>query len=117
MKNDIIAYERRVWEALVAGDAASDQALLDSEFIGVYSDGLAGRDEHVGQLDEGPTISSYTLSEIAVTPLGNDHALICYCATFQRTTRDTPERMYVSSIWRSQGNAWINIFSQDTPAL
>jgi hypothetical protein len=25
-------------------------------------------------------------------------------------------RMYVTSIWQSEGGLWINIFSQDTPA-
>lgn len=115
MIEDIFLHEQRVWDALVTGDAASDMVLLDPGFIGVYSDGFAGRDEHVGQLDEGPTITSYTLSEVTVKPLGEDHALICYRATFQRSARNTSEQMLVSSIWRNEKNRWVNIFSQDTP--
>ncbi len=117
MTDDIIIYERRVWDALLAGDAAADVTLLHPEFIGVYSDGFAGRDVHVGQLAQGPTIVSYTLSEVTVKHLGDDHALICYRATFQRTSRDTSEQMLVSSIWQKQDSGWINIFSQDTPAV
>lgn len=117
MKQDIIDHERRVWEALVVGDATADTALLHPDFIGVYSDGFAGRDMHVGQLAQGPTIAFYSLSEVTVKHLGDDHALICYCATFQRTSRDTSEQMLVSSIWHKQDSGWINIFSQDTPML
>ena len=117
MIEDIISYERRVWDALMTGDATADMSLLHSEFLGVYSDGFSGRDGHVGQLENGPTISSFALSEITVKPLGADHALICYLATFQRSARTTSEQMFVSSIWRQENNGWINIFSQDTPAL
>ena len=117
MIEDIISCERRVWNALMTGDATADMALLHSEFIRVYSDGFSGRDGHVGQLENGPTITSFALSEITVKPLGADHALICYLATLQRRTRTTSEQMFVSSIWRQENNGWINIFSQDTPAL
>ena len=32
---DLLAYETRVWDALVAGDAAADEALMDEGFLGV----------------------------------------------------------------------------------
>lgn len=116
MTDEIQAYERRVWDALVAGNAAADSALLHPEFIGVYPDGFAGRDGHVGQLEDGPTIASYSIDEVTIKALGLDHALICYRATFRRTSRDTSEQMFVSSVWRKHGTGWINIFSQDTPS-
>lgn len=117
MNDVIIAHERRVWDALVSGDAAADGALLHDSFIGVYSDGFAARDAHTGQLSKGPTIASYTLHEITTRPLGAEHALICYRADFRRTGRTPTEVMYVSSIWQKHSDGWINIFSQDTPAL
>lgn len=116
MTDEILAYERRVWDALMQGDSAADTALLHAEFIGVYPDGFAGRDGHVRQLENGPTIASYSLGDVTIKALGSDHALICYCAEFQRTSRDTSEQMFVSSVWRRDGASWINIFSQDTPS-
>ncbi len=117
MNNQIITHERHVWDALVSGDAAADNALLHDDFIGVYSDGFAARDAHIGQLSKGPTVASYTLHDITTKPLGEDHELICYRAVFQRLGRPQMETMYVSSIWQKRGNGWLNIFSQDTPAL
>nr|WP_298436889.1 nuclear transport factor 2 family protein [uncultured Jannaschia sp.] len=110
-----MAAERGVWNALVAGDAAADRAALDPAFLGIYPDGPAGRDGHVGQLADGPTVAAYALTEARVVPLGGDVALLTYRATFARPGAAS-EAMWVSSIWRRVGGGWINIFSQDTPA-
>ena len=109
--------ETRVWEALVCGDRQADEAALDDGFLGVYSDGFAGKADHVQQLAHGPTMKSFELSDQRVMPLGDDHAVLSYRAEFQRMNCTEPEAMYVSSIWRRSKQGWINIFSQDTPAL
>ncbi|MCC5970966.1 MAG: nuclear transport factor 2 family protein [Pararhodobacter sp.] len=116
LMNELIACETAVWEALVTGDAAADAAALSADFLGVYPDGFAGRDSHTGQLSNGPTVASYQLSEARVMPLGPDHALLAYRASFVRTGRERREGMFVSSIWRRCDDGWTNIFSQDTPA-
>ena len=116
LTDEILAYERRVWDALVRGDSAADTALLHAEFIGVYPDGFADRDGHLEQLENGSTITSYSLTDVTIKVLGPDYALICYRAKFQWTSRDTSEQMFVSSVWRRDGASWINIFSQDTPS-
>lgn len=112
---EIIEYEHSVWDALLVGDPQADAALLHEGFIGVYPDGFAHRADHVGQLAAGPTVQSYTLTQIRTERLGAGHALICYRAKFQRTDTEQTEVMYVSSIWRKANNGWCNIFSQDTP--
>lgn len=114
---EIVTHERRVWDALVQADKATDEHLLHRNFIGVYPDGFADRDAHTGQLASGPTVSAYTLSQIRTEQLGDDHTLICYRATFTRSGREAFEVMYVSSIWQRSAGGWVNIFSQDTPAL
>lgn len=113
----IMACELQVWAALARGDAAADKALLAAEFIGVYGDGIHGRGAHTGQLDHGPSIASYALSDAICRPVGGDHALLVYRADFVRAggDADRPEVMHVSSLWRRHGAGWINIFSQDTP--
>ena len=41
--------------------------------------------------------------------------LLCYRAEYRRPGGVEWERMWVSSIWRQAGAAWLNVFSQDTP--
>jgi len=110
-------YEVRVWEALVLGNKQVDEALLDQNFLGVYSTGFAGKAEHVQQLDNGPTIKSYELSAFRVLHLSTDSALLSYRADFIRSNQIFSEAMYVSSIWQRRGQVWVNLFSQDTSAI
>ncbi|WP_420011442.1 DUF4440 domain-containing protein [Tateyamaria sp.] len=113
---ELCACESAVWDALVRGDTQADAAALDDSFLGVYADGFAGKAEHVGQLAYGPTVASFSLTDMRARPLGDGHALLSYLAEFQRVSSTQPEKMYVSSIWKRTGAGWINVFSQDTAA-
>ncbi|WP_341366578.1 DUF4440 domain-containing protein [Yoonia sp. BS5-3] len=109
--------ETGVWQALVDGDAAADAASLDDGFLGVYCDGFAGKSDHVRQLDGGPTIVFFSLSQHHVLPLGDAHTVLSYRADFTRVGSDAAEAMYVSSIWKVSGQSWVNVFSQDTAVI
>jgi hypothetical protein len=113
---EITALEHRVWDALVTGDAVADAALVSSTFLGVYPDGFAGKSDHTGQLENGPTVKHYALDRFHFRVLGTDHAMLSYRAEFQRITRAIPEIMYVTSVWEHGPQGWTNVFSQDTPA-
>lgn len=113
--DEMLALETRVWEALVRGDAAADAELLLPEFLGVYPDGFAGGEDHAGQLDGGPTVAEFTLSEARLLPVGAAHVMLSYRAAFRRVGREAEEAMYVSSLWQRDGAGWRNLFSQDTP--
>jgi hypothetical protein len=110
-----ISLERRVWDALVAGDADADRALLSDHFVGVYPTGFAGPDEHAGQLAEGPTVAAYSINRPVQLCINDDAALLAYEARFRRTTDTDEETMYVSSLWCRRDGRWVNTFSQDTP--
>lgn len=114
MEQEIEAAERAVWEALKAGDAAADAALLSADFLGVYPSGFAGHAEHSSQLSDGPTVAEYTLSDPHFRQLGPDCGLYSYRAAYRRPG-GSEEVMFVSSIWQRRAQGWINIFSQDTP--
>jgi len=114
---EMIACETGVWNALVAGDQQADNAALADDFIGIYPDGFAQKDDHLGQLAHGPTVISFALSNCRVRALGKDHALFMYRADFLRAGQADPQVMYVSSIWQRTPENWTNIFSQDTPAV
>ncbi len=112
----LLTAEHAVWGALLRGDAAADAAVLDDGFLGVYPDGMFGKQAHVGQLAAGPTVATYRLSAARALSCGPEHGLLCYRADYVRKDGTREEAMYVSSLWRRQGTGWVNLFSQDTPA-
>ena len=111
----LLAHEKQVWQALIDGDAGADHALLRPDFTGVYPSGMSGRAGHVAQVRDGPSISSYRLSELRAFAVGKAHAMLCYRADFTRAGSVADEAMYVSSLWQREGQGWRNLFSQDTP--
>lgn len=113
----LTAYETAVWDALVSGDRAADEAMLADTFLGVYSDGFVDKSDHVSQLNDGPTIADFALSDLKVQTLGADHGVLSYRADFTRIGSVVPEVMYVSSIWERRKDGWINVCSQDTVAV
>ncbi|KPA22898.1 hypothetical protein shim_11880 [Shimia sp. SK013] len=115
MQTRLLDLETRVWEALVSGDSGADDALLADDFIGVYPDGFAGKDAHVGQLDRGSTVAGYRLSEVQLRQTSGVSGLLIYRADYLRAGREIWEVMLVSSLWECRDGAWINTFSQDTP--
>lgn len=112
-----LALETKVWEALIAGDAKADIAMLTPDFLGVYPSGFAGRADHAGQLNDGPVMQSYQLDQARLMEIGNDHALLSYRATYRRSAAEVQsEVMFISSLWQRVNGRWLNSFSQDTPA-
>ncbi|MCB0967453.1 MAG: nuclear transport factor 2 family protein [Ilumatobacter sp.] len=111
-----IRLEQQVWQALVDGDADADRRLLADGFLGVYPDGFAGRDEHVAQFANEPTVAHYSIDHPHWIALSDDAHLLCYEARFRRPGDDDLHRMYVSSLWQLVDDRWVNTFSQDTPA-
>lgn len=109
--------EEAVWTALAEGDADADRRLLSAGFLGLYPSGPAGREDHAGALDTGPTAAEWALRDVRVFSLAPGLALIAYRAGFLRLSDRTRQDWWISSIWReTQAGGWENIFSQDTPA-
>ena len=107
--------ESEVWDALATGDAAADEALLTSDFTGVYPTGFADRGEHAGELANGPTVASYSINDARLIRLAPSAVLLCYRADYRRVS-GSEATMYISSLWTEHDGTWRNVFSQDTPA-
>ncbi|MEM6663581.1 MAG: nuclear transport factor 2 family protein [Pseudomonadota bacterium] len=114
MLQTLMDLEEQVWTALETGDAAADESLLSPDFLGIYPTGFAGRDDHSGQLADGPTVAWHQISGARAMALSPEVALLAYRADFARSANGPAEVMYVSSIWRKAPGGWTNIFSQDT---
>jgi hypothetical protein len=114
--SEIMALERTVWDALVSGDSNADEDMLDEDFLGVYETGFAGRQEHAGQLANGPTIDTYVLSDARLITLCGSIVLLAYVADYIRPGIGKRPKKYVTSIWKLSDGTWRNLFSQDTEA-
>nr|WP_280652838.1 nuclear transport factor 2 family protein [Jannaschia formosa] len=114
MLDQLLAAERRVWDALVAGDAGADRAALHPDFLGLYPEGYADRDAHVAQLDDGPTVGTFTLTEARACTPGDGLGLLTYRADFTRID-GRRDAMRVASLWRATPEGWVNLFSMDAP--
>lgn len=115
LRDTLLAAERRVWDALVRGDADADRAALSAGFLGVYPTGFSDKAGHVAQLEGGPGVADFRLSDVHVMALGPDFGLLAYRADYRRVGRGAEEAMLVSSVWQRRPKGWINVFSQDTP--
>lgn len=116
---DLIRLETRVWRALADGDADADGEVLSEDFLGVYPTGFSDRKSHVEQLVDGPTIASFALHDARMLTVSESAVILSYRAEFRRPTSTVAsevESMYVSSLWCCRDGAWLNVFSQDTPA-
>ncbi len=107
--------ESQVWEALLAGDIAADEALLTTDFAGVYPTGFADRTDHAGELADGPTVAAYTINDARLIRVSAAAVMLCYRADARRVS-GPDETMYISSLWVERDGRWQNVFSQDTPA-
>jgi hypothetical protein len=110
-----VGLESKVWQALVDGDQAADQALLAEQFVGVYPTGFANRTDHARQLAAGPSMVGYSILTPSVLEITEGCLLLSYEARYQRTVKRSVERMYVTSLWKRYDQRWLNVFSQDTP--
>lgn len=114
-----IGLESKVWSALATGDAEADERLLAKTFLGVYSSGFAGRADHASQLLNGPSVEAFSLSNARLVRLSDGLVLLSYLATWRRKSARPgaePKLTYVTSIWKCDGESWLNVFSQDTKA-
>ena len=115
----LLELETAVWTALASGDKEADTRLLADNFLGVYPSGFAVKADHTGQLQNGPTIATYTLSEAKLMSLAENVVLLSYRADYTRRNGSEIgelETMYISSIWQKIDDEWKNVFSQDTLA-
>ncbi len=113
---ELVELETAVWRALQSGDAAADVASLSEDFLGVYPTGFSTRDEHGQQLDGGPTVAQFSISNARMMSVSEGNALLSYQADFSRPGEGKTVRWFVSSLWSLRDGRWVNTFSQDTPA-
>lgn len=112
---EILALETKVWQALVAGDPEADGRMLSEDFLGVYPSGFSDKAGHCEQLNAGPVMADYRLSDAQLRVIAGDAVLLCYRAAYRPAASQEWKEMLISSLWEQGEDGWLNTFSQDTP--
>ena len=113
------AKEKQIWDAIVQKDKDAAAQLLAKDFIGVYQDGFATKQNSLRDLDRSYTLSNYQWQDFRVIPLASKNVLLLYKATCKGSGEwmgFCSHSEYVSSLWEERNGKWMNVFSQDTPA-
>ncbi|MFW8592701.1 DUF4440 domain-containing protein [Cribrihabitans neustonicus] len=113
--DDILALEKKVWQALIEGDPKADAQMLSEDFLGVYPSGFSGKASHCDQLKQGPVMAEYRLSAAQLRCISGDAVLLSYRADYRPAGSSGWKAMLISSLWERRSRGWINSFSQDTP--
>lgn len=116
---EIIALEKRAFEAWKNKDSKFFQEISLDEGISIFPSGIATKAQATQlTVDPSCTVKSYSLDNIKVTMLSKDIALMTY-----RFTHDTicngkqePSPVWASTVFVKRGKKWLGAFHQETPA-
>lgn len=116
---EIIALEKRGFEAWKNKDKKFFQDTLLEESLALYSAGVATKEQWVQvNVDPNCTVKSYAMDNIKVTMVNQDTALLTF-----RFTHDTickgkqePSPVWASTLYVKRGKNWFQMFYQETNA-
>ena len=115
----IIATERKLWEAWKNNDLKVFNANLSKDSIMVGDAGVQTKDAAIKEMSGMQCkVNSYELSDIKVTFLNNDAALMTYKAAQDATCggQAVPPAVWATSAYVKRGGKWWAASHQETPA-
>ena len=117
--DEIRTLEEMLLDPETRADPASVGVLLDEAFFEIGSSGrVYEREDVIEELaGEGPREEGDELiaSDFELTPVSNDAVLLTY-QTERRIEGKPVSRVLRSSIWTNDGDSWLMLFHQGTPA-
>ncbi len=116
LEETIISMERRAWEAVKARDTKTFSELFAADGLLVDAGGMTTRPAFFQSLPD-LTITDYKLSDLKVTMIDKNTALITYRADSKGSFKGQPfppNPAYTSTIWTKRGGKWVAIYHQET---
>lgn len=116
---EIIALEKRGFEAWKNKDKKFFQDTLLEESLALWSSGLSTKEPWIQvNIDPNCTVKSYDLDNIKVTMLNKDTALMTYRYTHDTVCKGKPEPspVWASTLFVKRGKKWFQMFHQETNA-
>jgi hypothetical protein len=115
----IISTEKKLWEAWKMKDMKPFKANLSADSLMLSDTGVATKADALKEMESmSCEVKSYALSDIKVTFLNNDAALITYKSTQDATCggQQVPAAVWASSAYVKRGGKWYAASHQETPA-
>ena len=115
----IISTEKKLWEAWKNKDIKPFKTYLSADSIMVGDSGVANKTDALKELETMTCeVKSYELSDIKVTFLDSDAALMTYKATQDATCggQAAPPAVWATSAFVKRGGRWLAASHQETPA-
>ncbi|MEZ5944120.1 MAG: GNAT family N-acetyltransferase [Planctomycetaceae bacterium] len=116
---EVLALERRVWQAVVEHNGHALAELFDDEYIEITSEGNRVLKSDVvmesPQIDE---VESYAIRDPQIRALGADSVLLSYQLTLDGKCRGIPilpRDRWATSIWHSRDGRWTCVSFQQSP--
>jgi hypothetical protein len=119
IQNNLIATEKKLWEAWKNKDVKPFKAALLTDAIAVSNTGVDGREATLKSIaDSDCKVNSYSLSDFKLTMLSADVAVLTYKGTQDATCGGTtvPAAVWASSVFVRRGGKWYAATHQETPA-
>ena len=108
---------RKVWEDFKNKNKESLGAALEEDFREVEEGGSGFGDKkaEIAMVDDFE-ISTYTLKDFTVTPLGTHAALVTYLAHYEGKTGGQPSKSdsAFGEVWVQRGSDWKALYVQET---
>ena len=117
-QRNIIATEKKLWEAWKTKDLKPFKANLSADSIMVSESGVADKTTAIKGLESmACEVKSYELSDIKVMFLNNSAALLTYKATQDATCagEQVPAAVWATSAYVMRGGKWLAASHQETP--
>ncbi len=117
LRETLLGLEKAGWEALKGKDRREATALA-GDFVAVVADhGRLSRADFLKLLAD-LTVTDYSLSDVALTRLSPDAAVLTYKARTAYTYQGVAARetVWVSSAWARRDGKWVNVLYQETRA-
>jgi hypothetical protein len=115
----IVATERKLWEGWKTKNFKAFKTYLSADSVMIGDAGIANKTESLKELENlACEVKSYELSDMKVTFLNNDAALLTYKATQDGTCggQAIPASVWASSAYVKRGGKWFAASHQETPA-
>ena len=119
IQKNLIATEKKLWEAWKNKDVKPFKAALATDAITVSDTGVDGRDATLKSIAGNDCkVNSYSLSDFKLTMLNADVAVLTYKGTQDATCGGAavPAAVWASSVFVRRGGKWYAATHQETPA-
>jgi len=119
IQSNLIATEKKLWEAWKNKDVKPFKVALATDAINVNDTGVDGKDATLKSIASSDCkVNSYSLSDFKLTMLSADVAMLTYKGTQDATCGGTtvPAAVWASSVFVRRGGKWYAATHQETPA-